>query len=99
MRVGGEQVVVKSAKTLVSYTPDTLFPDSVLIDAIDLGDRKFTIKGTVTAGAPINFWLNARTAACQIKWEHEGRSGWGEMIYVQGNDFLMNELSRTPSKS
>jgi hypothetical protein len=94
MKLGDELVSVRSARTLVCYSKETILPESIEIHASDARKREYVIRGTVVAGAPISYWLNVRTSVCQVRWTCNNESGWGEIVNVQGNDFLFHECSR-----
>ena len=88
MVVDGEQVPIRTARTLTKYHPSSLLPVSIEVSIVDGRERTYQMRGTIIAGAPINAWLNIRTAACLIRWDHNGKIGHGEIIQAQGGDFL-----------
>lgn len=93
MIIDGTPVVVEDSKSVTRYNPATLLPEAIDIQ-VQVNGRRYDIKGTITAGAPHSPWLNNRCPICLVRWECEGRVGWGDFQSAQGTDFL-NALSQS----
>lgn len=85
--IDGKPAVVDGARSRTTYNPVTLMPETIDIDVYVEG-RTYEIRGKVTAGAPISPWMNNRAPICLVRWECNGRIGWGDLQQVQGNDWL-----------
>ena len=78
--------------TRTSYDPVTMLPSGSEMHVVDSKDRTHHFVGRVKAGAPIHPFLNNRAPICLIRWEYEGRIGWGDIQQSQGNDFMLRYL-------
>ena len=87
MIIDGKPVVVENARSVTTYDPVTLMPQSIEIE-VQVNGRTYDIRGMIKAGAPASPWMNNRAPICLARWECEGRVGWGDLQQVQGNDFL-----------
>lgn len=88
----GERVAVQDARTKTVYDPETMMPTGCEAHVVDVAGREYHFSGQVTAGAPIHPFPNNRAPICLVRWEYEGRTGWGDLQQSQGNDFLMRYL-------
>mgnify|MGYP003382274340 CR=1 FL=1 len=88
MVVDGEQIAVRTARTKIDYDRVTLLPRSIVTTITDTRGREYHAKGEVTAAAPLDAWMNARTPICLVKWECQGRSGIGEIQQLQFSEFI-----------
>ena len=90
----GEKAPLISARALTHYDRASLLPQSIELEITDAGNRTSALRGTITAGAPLHPWLNIRTISALIRWEMDGKVGWGEVIQAQGTDFLQRYHQR-----
>jgi hypothetical protein len=86
--VDGEPRPLRDARTLTTYDSKTLLPATSEMHIVDIKGRGYHLVGRVVAGAPIHPFLNNRAPICLIRWECEGRVGWGDIQQAQGHDFV-----------
>jgi hypothetical protein len=88
MIVDGESMAIAGLRRIGRYMRSTLIPQSADMEITDARGREFVIRGTVLAAAPLYGWPNARTPICLMRWECNGKVGYGEIQEMQATDFL-----------
>jgi hypothetical protein len=66
----------------------TLRPTKIVVDAEDTEGQTYAITGTELAGVPWGGWNNITCHLALMRWELDGRVGYGESQDVQWNDYV-----------
>jgi hypothetical protein len=85
---GGELVPVVSTVKRTIRNRQTLFPEGVEMTVTDANGRNYEIRGTVTAASNWRTWHNFETVICLVRWECEGRVGYGDHQEVLFHDYI-----------
>jgi len=86
----GRTLPVTSCSSIVAREADGLTPSKVQMLIEDSEGSSYEIKGNVNARMPWQTWQNMNVHFCQMRWECDGRVGWGDLQDIQNNDFVYN---------
>lgn len=89
----GELVPVASTVKRTLRNRDTLFPQRVELTVTDVNGRSLRVTGTVTAASQWRTWHNMESVICLVRWECEGRVGYGDLQDVLFHDYLRRFLT------
>jgi hypothetical protein len=84
----GRLIKLRSIRKLTQRDPQIGRPVSHIIHAVDVEERAYEIKGTVTAGLPFAFWPNVYTHLGMTRWEWDGKVGWGDTQECHWTDYI-----------
>jgi hypothetical protein len=79
MHRDGELRRLVSAEKRTQRSARTLFPEVIEMRLDDETGRSYDIHGDVIAACPWNPWLTMETVICLVRWECEGRVGYGDL--------------------
>ena len=86
----GQRSPVTECRKRIEYDRSTLMCRSVEMELVTASGERFDLKGTATAGTPLPLWPNIRVPVSLIRWECNGRVGWGELQDAQWSDFIFD---------
>lgn len=75
-------------RKLTTREADGLSPRALDMEIEDSDGRCLALRGEVQARVPWQTWQNMNTYFCQMRWECDGRIGYGDLQDVQFNDFV-----------
>lgn len=84
----GRVAALRSASKLNTYDRDTMVPRTIDMRIEDSEGREFEIHGEVRSAFPWNAWHNVHGPCGVTRWELDGRTGYGDLLEVQWNDFV-----------
>ena len=88
MRRDGDLLAVIDIRKRVVRNPVTLSPESVEMQLTDAANRTYAISGEIIAANWIRLWPNQSTWTCLTRWDHQGRTAYGDLQEVQWHDFI-----------
>lgn len=86
--VDGELRTIASAKKKTTYDTKTLTPKSIEMRFRDSKGREYEATGVAVNSLPMAFWMNMRGPCFLMRWEIDGKVGYGECQDVQWTDFV-----------
>lgn len=85
---GGQVRRLRKAHKKTYRGPDGLRPRRIDLELADQEGNRYDIRGDVTAIMPWHPWPNLLCYMCQVRWDHAGRIGWGDIHEIMSNDFV-----------
>lgn len=85
---GGHVRRLRRAHKKTHRGPDGLRPRRIDLELTDQEGNRYAIRGDVTAMIPWHPWPNLLCYMCQVRWDHEGKVGWGDIHEIMSNDFV-----------
>lgn len=87
LRDGQPRRIVEASKR-VRRRRESLRPTRIEIEMRDSVGERYEISGEIVAGLPWGGWHNITCHLALVRWELEGRVGWGDSMDVQWNDYV-----------
>lgn len=84
----GELMDVVSCRKKTHYDMDSLYPTAIDMELQVRSGETFVFRGTIVAANCWTAWLNCNCVICLVKWEHEGKVGYGDVQEAQWTDFM-----------
>lgn len=85
---GGELRGLERASVRTHWDPTTCYPLRHDVALTDSAGREYEFTGTVVAENNWSAWSNAFFGIGLARWEHEGRTGWGDSQIGAWTDFV-----------
>jgi hypothetical protein len=88
VRRDGRTIRLVHASKRVEREPGTLRPTHIAIEMHDAEGEVHNITGQIVAGLPWGGWHNMNCHLGLVRWDLDGRVGWGDSMDVQWNDYV-----------
>lgn len=88
IRRDGRTIRLVHASKRVEREPGTLRPTRIALEMHDAEDGVHYVTGLIVAGLPWGGWHNTICHLGLVRWELDGRVGWGDSMDVQWNDYV-----------
>ena len=88
----GKLVDVIECRKITQREPERLFPEWVKMDLVDSQGRRYSLKGTVIAASNWSPCLNRDSTICLVRWECDGRVGYGDLQDAKWHDYYKVKL-------
>jgi hypothetical protein len=84
----GKLLLITRARKTITRDPDSFVPQSITLHLTTEDGRETVATGTLVASCPWATWPNIMANISLIRWEMEGRVGYGDAQDVLWNDFV-----------
>lgn len=94
----GELRQLESVRFTSSWDLDRGHPRGHRLELTDDDGREYVLDGTVGAASEWSTWSNVRMAVGLLRWECEGRTGFGDHQSAMWTDFVHSQLFHSRSR-
>lgn len=91
----GKLLLITAAKKMVRRDPESFIPYVVTLHLTTEDGAELVARGTLAASCPWGTWPNIMANISLIRWEMDGRIGYGDMQDVLWADFVNSTAGQT----
>jgi hypothetical protein len=92
VRNGEETTPLVAIEKRTTHDPVTLHPTRIEMEFTDANGRRYAANGEMIAASSFSQWYNMTIPLCLMRWECDGRIGYGDAQDVQWADYVYDAL-------